>query len=143
MTDVLSTEQRRLNMSRIHGKDTKPEMLLRRALFAKGFRYRLHRRDLPGCPDIVFPSRQSVIFVHGCFWHGHSYTMFKMPSTRTDFWRAKISQNQIRDQTVMSALKALGWRAYVVWECSMRGPGKRKAEEIADDIISWLDRSLT
>lgn len=90
MADVLTPEQRRLNMSRIRGRDTKPELLLRRGLHARGLRFRLHRKDLPGCPDLVFPRFRVTVFVHGCFWHGHECPMFKWPGTRTDFWRRKM-----------------------------------------------------
>jgi DNA mismatch endonuclease (patch repair protein) len=138
MTDVLSPAQRKLNMSRIHGKDTKPEMTLRRALYARGVRYRLHRRDLPGCPDIVFMSRKTAIFVHGCFWHGHSCSMFKMPSTRKEFWEEKIAQNQRRDNAAIQALAEQGWRVCIVWECSMRGPNKQSISELVNSIVDWL-----
>jgi DNA mismatch endonuclease (patch repair protein) len=138
MTDVLTSEQRRLNMSRIHGKDTKPEMLLRRGLHARGFRFRLHRRDLPGCSDLVFPCFRAVIFVNGCFWHGHDCSMFKLPSTRTEFWSAKIAGNRARDARVLESLAAAGWRALVVWECVFRGPARRPADEIFDQIAVWL-----
>src|SRR5215471_13052693 len=104
MADVLTPEQRRLNMSRIRGRDTKPELLLRRSLHARGLRFRLHRRDLPGCPDLVFPRFRAAIFVHGCFWHGHTCPMFKMPKTRTVFWRNKIHKNLDRDRTARAKL---------------------------------------
>ena len=121
MVDVLTPAQRALNMSRIRGKDTKPELLLRRGMHALGFRFRLHRKDLPGRPDLVFPSRRAVIFVHGCFWHGHSCPMCKMPATRPEFWQLKISGNRDRDKRAVNALTAAGWRVMVVWECSIRG----------------------
>jgi DNA mismatch endonuclease, patch repair protein len=107
MTDVLTPEQRRLNMSRIRGRDTKPELLLRRGLHARGFRFRLNRKDLPGCPDLVFPRFRAVMFVHGCFWHWHDCPMFKWPATRTDSWRKKIEGNTKRDQGVLKALASL------------------------------------
>src|SRR5688500_15794308 len=97
MTDVLTPEQRRLNMSRVRGKDTKPEMLLRRGLHACGLRYRLHPKDVPGRPDLVFPRHGAVILVHGCFWHGHDCPLFKWPATRAEFWRKKIEGNRARD----------------------------------------------
>src|SRR5271165_4352772 len=100
MPDVLTREQRHLNMSRIRAKDTKPEMLLRRGLHARGFRYQLHRRELAGCPDLVFPRYRTVIFVHGCFWHGHECHLFKMPNTRREFWLEKIFGNVGRDRKV-------------------------------------------
>lgn len=142
MTDVLTPEQRRLNMSRIHGKDTKPEMLLRRGLHARGFRFRLHRRGLPGCPDLVFPKFRAVIFVHGCFWHGHGCPMFKLPATRTEFWVAKIAANQVRDARALEEIAEAGWRALVIWECALRGSARRPLEEVLEQIAAWLHSGL-
>jgi DNA mismatch endonuclease Vsr len=122
MVDVLTPAQRQLNMSRIRGKDTKPDLLLRRGLHALGFRFRLHRKDLPERPDPVFPSRRAVIFVHGCFWHGHGCALCKMPATRPEFWRQKLADNRARDDRAGIALVAAGWRVLVVWECALRGP---------------------
>ena len=124
MVDVLTPAQRRLNMSRIRDKDTKPEMLLRRGLHALGLRFRLHRKDLPGRPDLVFPARRAVILVHGCFWHGHSCPLGKTPATRTEFWQAKIEGNRNRDELTSKALTVAGWRVLIVWECALRGPGR-------------------
>jgi len=138
MVDVLTSEQRRLNMSRIRGRDTKPEMQLRRGLHARGLRFRLHRKDLPGCPDLVLPRFQAVIFVHGCFWHGHKCPMFKMPATRTSFWRNKIAQNMERDQTAQLELLSEGWRVLLVWECALRGPARWPAGTVVDEIVKWL-----
>jgi DNA mismatch endonuclease (patch repair protein) len=112
MTDVLTPEQRRLNMSRIRGKDTKPEMLLRRGLHARGFRFRLHRRDLPGCPDLVFSHCHAVIFVNGCFWHGRECPMFKLPATRAEFWRTKVLRNVERDRIAQEKLMRDKWRVF-------------------------------
>lgn len=125
MVDVLTPSQRSFNMSRIRGQNTKPEMLVRRSLHGQGYRFRLHRPDLPGRPDIVFPSRKSVIFVHGCFWHGHRCPMCQLPATRTAFWQTKIEANRARDRTAMEALVATGWRVLVIWECALRGPARR------------------
>lgn len=138
MTDVLTTAQRRLNMSRIRGRDTKPELLLRRGLHALGFRYSLHRRDLPGCPDIVFPRFRAVVFVHGCFWHGHDCPMFKLPATRTEFWASKIAGNRERDASVLKCLSAKGWRTLTFWECTLRGPARRPVDEILNCVAAWL-----
>lgn len=140
MTDVLTTEQRRLNMSRIRGRDTKPEMLLRRALHARGLRFRLHRRDLPGCPDLVFPRFHAVIFVHGCFWHHHDCPMFKWPATRKDFWSRKIKGNVERDRKAQAALAEEEWRILLIWECAMRGPHRRPVRTVADDVVRWLKK---
>ena len=115
-------------MSRIRGKDTKPEMLLRmrtsqRAASATGFM----ERDLPGKPDMVFPRHRAVVFVHGCFWHGHGCSLFRWPKTRATFWRTKINRNMERDRNALAALKADGWRALVVWECAMRGRQRKSS----------------
>lgn len=130
--DVLTTEQRRLNMSRIRGKDTKPEMLLRRGLHAVGLRFRLHEARLPGKPDMVFPKYRAVILVHGCFWHGHNCPLFKMPATRPEFWAQKISGNRERDLRAAEALKGTGWRLLTVWECSLKGPIRRPVPEVME-----------
>ena len=138
MTDVLTPEQRRLNMSRIRGRDTKPELLLRYGLHARGLRFRLHRKDLPGCPDLVFPRFRSVIFAHGCFWHGHDCPMFRLPGTRTDFWRSKIERNMERDRSAQAALKENNWRILVIWECALRGPQRRPVEAVLNEIVRWF-----
>lgn len=131
MTDVLTPAQRRLNMQRIRGKDTAPEMTLRRLLHAAGFRYRLHDRKLPGRPDLVFPRFRVAMFVHGCFWHGHACPLFKLPTTRREFWETKIAANKARDSRACNALSDAGWRVLTVWECSLKGPGRLSAEVIA------------
>jgi DNA mismatch endonuclease (patch repair protein) len=138
MTDVLTPAQRRLNMSRIRGKDTKPELVLRHGLHRRGFRFRLHCRDLPGRPDLVFPRFRSVILVHGCFWHGHDCSMFKLPATRTEFWKGKIAGNRERDVHVLEALSKTGWRTLVVWECMLRGPARQPVDDVLDRIAAWL-----
>lgn len=130
MTDVLTREQRQLNMSRIRGRDTKPEMLVRRGLHACGFRYRLQERRLPGRPDLIFPRYRAVIFVHGCFWHGHDCPMFKLPVTRREFWEAKIASNRIRDERATASLLESAWRVANVWECSLRGPARLPEGEV-------------
>jgi DNA mismatch endonuclease (patch repair protein) len=141
MTDVLTTEQRRLNMSRIRGKDTKPELMLRHGLHARGQRYRLHRKDLPGRPDMVFPRYRAALFVHGCFWHGHDCPLFKLPATRRQFWAAKIDSNRARDARDIIGLVAAGWRVLVVWECALKGPARRPADSVLAGIVSWLASS--
>lgn len=111
------------NMSRIRGKDTKPELVVRRLLHAEGFRYRLHAADLPGRPDIVFRSRKKVIFVHGCFWHQHAGCRNAvMPKTRTEFWSEKLGKNVSRDQSVLNQLREKGWKALIIWECQTSQP---------------------
>ena len=145
MVDVLTPAQRRLNMSRIRGKDTKPEMVLRRGLHALGFRFRLHRQDLPGRPDLVFPARRAVIFAHGCFWHGHACPMCRMPDTRPEFWVAKITGNRRRDETAENTLLSMGWRVLVVWECALRGTARLPEREVFRFCADFLqsDRLLT
>ena len=121
MADKLSPAQRSANMSRVQNKNTKPELLVRRVLHAAGYRFRLHCRDLPGSPDIVLPKWKTVIFVHGCFWHGHAgCRRSKLPATRTEFWQAKIERNQDRDRVATEELTALGYRVVTLWECELR-----------------------
>src|SRR3990172_1857336 len=123
MADTISPETRSRNMARIRGKDTKPEMLVRRALHQMGYRYRLHIHRLPGSPDIVFPTRQKVIFVHGCFWHWHSDRSCKiarLPKSRVEYWRTKLMRNRKRDRQTTASLKRLGWSVLTVWECETR-----------------------
>ena len=138
MADVLTPEQRRLNMSRIRGRNTKIEVLLRKTLHARGLRYRLHRRDLPGCPDLVFPRRRVAVFIHGCFWHGHGCPLFKLPETRREFWAGKIARNRERDQNAAAALQASGWRVLVIWECALRGPGRHPLAHVADQAAAFI-----
>lgn len=123
MADVLTTDQRRYCMSRIRGKDTKPELVVRRMVHALGYRYRLHRRDLPGCPDLVFPSRRKVVFVHGCFWHRHRCKYGQVnPATRPEFWERKLAGNKVRDARNRRELRRLGWQVLIVWECQIWRP---------------------
>ena len=124
MADVHSVATRSYNMSRIKGKNTKPEMLVRKYLFARGFRYRLHSKKLPGKPDIVLPKYKTVIFVHGCFWHGHKdCKYFVVPKTRTDWWLNKINGNKANDAKKVQTLAQAGWKVLIVWECQLK-PGK-------------------
>lgn len=119
MADVHSQCQRSYNMSRIRSKDTKPEMLVRQWLHANGFRFRIHRKDLPGKPDVVLPKFRAIVMVHGCFWHAHEGNhCFKVPSTRTDWWVEKLNRN--RDIVNQQALKEKGWRVFVIWECELK-----------------------
>jgi DNA mismatch endonuclease (patch repair protein) len=125
-------------MAGIRGKDTAPEMLIRRGLHMRGFRYRLHANDLPGKPDIVFPSRRAAIFVHGCFWHGHDCHLFKWPRSRVEFWREKISGNMSRDEAAVRALMKGGWRVLTIWECALKGREKRPVVYVLDEAAKWL-----
>lgn len=123
MVDVFTPVQRSAVMARIRGKNTKPEIAVRQMLHAMGYRFRLHRRDLPGTPDIVLPGRRKAIFVHGCFWHGHPGCRFATrPATRPEFWAEKIGRNQKRDRIAVARLRSLGWSVATVWECSLRRP---------------------
>lgn len=124
-------------MSGIRGKNTKPEMLLRRGLHARGLRYRLHAKDLPGSPDLVFPARKAVLFAHGCFWHGHDCHLFRMPGSRPDFWRTKIERNREVDRRAEEALRQAGWRVGVVWECALKGRTRLDLETVLDACASW------
>jgi DNA mismatch endonuclease (patch repair protein) len=138
MADVVSPAKRSQMMSGIKGKNSLPEMLVRKALFAMGHRFRLHRRDLPGVPDIVMPGRKIAIFVHGCFWHMHKGCRYgKMPATRTEFWKAKLEANVERDWRAVEKLKALGWRVLCVWECSTRGV--HAAEGLQAAVSAWIE----
>lgn len=137
MADVHTTEQRSYNMSRIKGKNTKPEMLVRKFLHANGFRYKLHDKSLPGKPDIVLPRYRTVIFVHGCFWHGHKgCKYFVIPKTRTEWWVNKINRNIINDKRKGRLLKKEGWKIIYVWECGLKGEG---VEKKLKKILNFLE----
>lgn len=138
MADRLTPDQRRLNMRRVRAKDTKPEMTVRSLLHAQGFRFRLHRRDLPGRPDIVLPRWRAAVFVHGCFWHGHGCSLFRMPATRTEFWSTKIAGNRRRDATAVAGLAELGWRSLLVWECALRGKNRRTGADVGSAMAGFI-----
>ena len=125
-------------MSGIRGRDTKPELLLRKGLHAMGFRYKLHDKSLPGKPDLVFPRYRAVILVNGCFWHGHDCHLFKWPKSREDFWREKIKSNIDRDRLVISQLEEQGWRILRVWECAIKGRTRIGLDEVLEDSALWL-----
>ncbi len=128
-------------MSGIRGRDTKPELFVRKALHARGFRYRLGGAGLPGRPDLVFPSRKIAIFVHGCFWHRHECRYFKWPDSNSDFWVQKISKNVERDTSNVSALEAMGWRVCVVWECELRETRYQLPNHVIERLSCILDAS--
>lgn len=138
VADVITSEERSRLMSRIRSKDTGPELLVRRLLHARGFRYRLHVRDMAGKPDLVFPKYRAAIFVSGCFWHGHDCPLFRLPGTRPDFWRDKIERNRANDRRAVERLSSAGWRILTVWECALRGRSKEDVGRIADRIADWL-----
>ena len=136
MVDVLTPMQRTRCMKAIRGCDTQPEMFVRSLTHQLGYRFRLHRKDLPGKPDIVFPSREKVIFVHGCFWHQHPRCKYATrPKTREEFWANKLDGNRERDKLQIRELKRLGWSVLVVWECQI----KMKPEWVADRIVEFLE----
>jgi DNA mismatch endonuclease (patch repair protein) len=122
MVDRLTTEARSRLMARIGSRDSLPEIKVRSLLHQLGYRFRIHRKDLPGTPDIVLPGRGAVVFVHGCFWHGHACKIGKMPKSRTEYWGPKIETNRRRDLRKARQLRALGWRVLTVWECELKSP---------------------
>jgi DNA mismatch endonuclease, patch repair protein len=136
MADVHNKETRSFNMSRIRGKDTKPELLIRRFLHARGYRYKLHDKTLPGKPDLVFPKYKTVLFIHGCFWHGHANCRFYVvPKTRTDWWLVKINSNKSNDEKAISALKKDGWKIITIWECRLKPGNVEKTLEMAVNTL--------
>lgn len=138
MADIVDSATRSRMMAGIRSRNTRPELVIRSLLHRKGFRFRLHVRDLPGKPDIVFPRYRAVIFIHGCFWHGHAgCRLFRLPGTRTEFWQEKICRNQANDQKAEQALLAEGWRVCIVWECKIRA-SKKDYARLADMLSSWL-----
>ena len=139
MADIITKDERSRNMAAIRNKDTGPEMLVRRFLHAAGFRYHLHVRKLPGCPDLVFPSLHTVIFIHGCFWHGHeNCKYYRLPKSNEEFWRNKISRNIERDAKARAELEKQFWHVIVIWECDLKNKSHRKetletvAKELSD-----------
>jgi|TARA_A100001391_G_scaffold200732_2_gene185946 DNA mismatch endonuclease, patch repair protein len=142
LTDIVSPRKRSEMMAGIRAKNTKPEMFVRKALHARGFRFRLHNKKLPGKPDLVLPKYRAVIFVHGCFWHGHDCNLFRLPSTRRDWWLNKINANRARDSRVESELAKLGWRWAIVWECALRGKFRLETGDVTEALAVWLFGSM-
>lgn len=143
MADIKTKESRSYNMSRIAGKDTKPEELVRKYLFSRGFRYRKNVRKLPGSPDLVLPKYRTVVFVNGCFWHGHEgCKYFVWPKSNVEFWRKKIEANISRDQRKEAQLRDMGWKVLIVWECELRPP-KRQAtlEGLENKLKQQLEKT--
>ncbi|HKX80148.1 MAG TPA: DNA mismatch endonuclease Vsr [Novosphingobium sp.] len=137
MTDTLNPAARSERMGRVRGRDTKPEMVVRRLLHAMGYRYRLQARDLPGRPDIVFRGRRKAILVHGCFWHRHAdptCKLSRLPKTRLDFWLPKLEGNRQRDEANLARLRAMGWRVLLVWECELRD-----REQLANTLRRFME----
>ncbi|HCA5183915.1 TPA: DNA mismatch endonuclease Vsr [Acinetobacter baumannii] len=141
MVDIVDSATRSRMMSNIKGRNTKPELLIRSLLHAQGFRFRIHRKDLPGKPDIVLPKYKAIIFIHGCFWHGHqNCRLFKLPASRTEFWEAKISKNQENDLKAKDLLLNSGWRICTIWECAVRR-SKKDPVALMDILTKWLSGS--
>jgi len=138
MADIVPADVRSRMMAGIRGKDTKPELIVRKGLHGRGFRFRLHDSSLPGKPDIVLPRYRAVIFVNGCFWHGHDCHLFKWPKTREEFWRTKIQRNREVDREALARLQALGWRILQVWECSLKGASRLGVEKVVSQAVDWL-----
>lgn len=143
MVDVVDVQTRSRMMAGIKGKNTRPEMMIRKALHRLGYRYRLHSQTLPGKPDLIFPKFGAVIFVHGCFWHGHDCALFKWPSSRAKFWREKIEGNRSRDAKSSLKISESGWRILTIWECAIKGPTRRTQEEIVNVVVSWLETGVS
>ncbi len=137
MTDIVDPITRSRMMSGIRGKNTKPEMVVRRELFKRGFRYRLHVRNMPGKPDLVMKKYRAAIFVHGCFWHGHDCSLFRMPTTNQEFWSGKISGNICNDMSNRQKLLGSGWRVLMIWECALRGKNINVCK-VMDVVAEWL-----
>ncbi len=138
MTDVVDKQTRSRIMSGIKSKNTKPELIIRKELFKKDFRFRLHDKSLPGKPDLVLPKYGAVIFVHGCFWHRHNCHLFKWPSNRSVFWKNKINRNSEVDKRNYKQLKKEGWYILTIWECALKGKSKKPLDEVISSTINWL-----
>ncbi len=138
MADVHDQATRSRNMAAIRGSHTKPELMIRKALHAAGFRFRLHVRDLPGKPDLVLPKYHAVIFVNGCFWHHHDCHLFRWPATREPFWREKIGRNVANDAKTNAALHEDGWRIATVWECALKGKTRLTPATLIEKLTAWL-----
>lgn len=141
MVDVVDKATRSRMMSGIRSKDTKPERQIRSALHKHGFRFRLNQATLPGKPDIVLKKYHAVIFIHGCFWHGHDCSLFKWPKTNSDFWKEKILRNRMVDAETEVQIKKFGWRYAVVWECALKGKSKLGLEMTVGKLEDWLRSS--
>ncbi len=141
-SDPLTSDQRRLNMSRIRGANTKPELMVRRGLHSQGLRFRLHDHKLPGSPDLVFASARAIVLIHGCFWHGHDCALGVQPRSNAAFWDAKIGRNQQRDRLVNDQLSSLGWRVATVWECALRGRTRLPPEAVLGALTRFVRTDL-
>lgn len=142
MTDRFTKADRSKLMSSIKNKNTGPELNVRKALFAKGLRYRLHDKKLPGSPDLTFPKYKAVIFIHGCFWHNHKCKHGKLPLSNRNFWRQKLEANALRDKRNVKQLKALGWRVKIIWSCTLQNKMKFNSERCVDEIVKWVRNQI-
>ncbi|MVT52581.1 DNA mismatch endonuclease Vsr [Bradyrhizobium yuanmingense] len=129
--DILTTAERSRRMASVRQRDTQPELIVRTILHKQGFRFRVNQRHLPGSPDIVLPRWRVVIFVHGCFWHMHKCSLFRLPQTRSDWWMQKLKLNRKRDRKAIRDANASGWRAIVVWQCAIKGKHRREIDDLA------------
>lgn len=139
MSDKLNKAARSRVMSSIKNKNTKPELNIRKALFANGIRYGLHNRKLPGCPDLVFSKYKAIIFIHGCFWHNHQCKYGRLPETNHEFWAEKLRGNALRDKRNIKRLKNMGWRVKIIWSCSLKNRIKFDSAQCVEEIIRWLN----
>lgn len=145
MTDTVDARTRSRMMSAVRSRNSRIEVAVRKRLFAQGLRYRLHRRDLPGTPDFVFPKHRSAVFVHGCFWHLHGCELSSIPDTRRDWWKEKLERNAERDARAVSRLRSLGWRVLTIWECRFRRAGldrDRALDEACREAADFVRSSL-
>ena len=142
MADVVDKATRSRMMSGIRGKNTLPELQVRSLLHRAGFRFQLHRRDLPGKPDIALPKYGAVVFVHGCFWHGHRCSVFKWPKTNAEFWRQKILSNRKRDRRHLALLQGMGWRVLTVWDCALRRQEPKEIKHVLHRMTRWLNSGV-
>lgn len=133
MADTRTPEQRRYIMQSVRSKDTGPEMIVRQIAHSLGYRFRLHRRDLPGTPDLVFPSRKKAVYVHGCFWHGHGCSKGKLPKSRPEFWTPKVERNKERDSEAVAAMDAMGWKTLTLWQCETKD-----RDAVAKALVDFL-----
>jgi len=142
MTDIVDVEKRSVMMSGIRGKDTCPELKIRKIIHAAGYRYRLNFSSIPGKPDIVLSKYCKLVFVNGCFWHGHDCHGTRLPKSNRKFWSDKIKGNRARDERNLAKCRQLGWSCLVIWECALRGKGRLSEERLSREIITWLEREV-
>ena len=138
LADVVDALTRSRMMAGIHSRNTRPEKLVRSSLHKRGFRFRLQSKKVPGRPDLILPRYRAAVFVHGCFWHGHDCSLFRLPSTRTAFWRQKIGRNRDRDVEVRALVTGSGWRHLAIWECAVRGIREPDLERVAERVARWV-----